>query len=373
MPQKGSKKKKSAQQKQSASRYVLPEFSPIATRSKSSDGNQNNSATPVSVVDSIESSESSTVQSVVSKEIAALEARWDTRMDKMENNMRAALMSRPAPVPCEVSACVASAAAPVTAAQLPPVVPVPTAVQQPSSSRDHIPRASSRSSRSSRSSSSSGSSRSTSRHSTSRSKRHRHRSRRSRSRDHSAERSRRRKNGKYTTLKYLPEFSQVSTYERLVLGNARMALKFYKKDRDITGMLEHIILVAEKAEPGIFDNDALIRYDDSVKLSAYEHGLEQFKKLDPAAIFKHLAYDGTKVAANSKRSSGKRFPNPPRNQQTATSTPSAAGPCYKYNFASGGCRRSRCDYRHVCSACFRPGHVNNDCTNVDRPGNASQK
>ena len=61
-------------------------------------------------------------------------------------------------------------------------------------------------------------------------------------------------------------------------------------------------MLAEKAETGVFETDAIIRS---------ENGLEQFKTLDPAAIVKHLAYDGTKLAANSKKANEKRFSGKP--------------------------------------------------------------
>ena len=66
-----------------------------------------------------------------------------------------------------------------------------------------------------------------------------------------------------------------------------MALKFYKRECDLTGILDHIILLVEKAKTGVFDNHALIRRDDSGKLAAYAKGLLQCKLLDPAAIIKH--------------------------------------------------------------------------------------
>ena len=160
-----------------------------------------------------------------------------------------------------------------------------------------------------------------------------------------------------------------------------MALRFYKKERDISGIFEHLILLAEKAETGVFDSEALIRYDDSVKLLAYEKGLKQFKVLDPAAIVKHLAYDGTKVAANSRRAAGRRFNANNNNNNNSNNNRGGAaasnlpnyGACYKFNLASGDCRRTRCDYRHVCSACGGPGHINADCPNVDRQQGAARK
>ena len=369
-----SSKKKSAQKKQAPARYVVPPMSPVVTRSGSrvADDNINNSATPTSLGPVI-SDDSVFIQSAVSQELKTMEAKWDTRFTRMEDNMRSALCNQSVN---KLPYAASLPSPPLTTASA--AGPTITTVESSSTSSARPGRASRGSSKSSRSPSSSldSSTRSSSGHSSSRSKKRHRRCRRSRnrSRSRSAARDRRRKQGKYTSLKYLPGFTQVSSYERLVLANVRMALRFYKKDRDIKGILDHIILLAEKAEPGVFESDALIRYDESVKQEAYEHGLDQFKKLDPAAIVKHLSYDGTKSAANSRRASGKRF----NSFNKAPAAPSSGnsgnpGPCYKFNFASGGCRRPRCDYKHVCSACFRPGHVNNDCQNVDRPSDGSQK
>ena len=374
MPQKSSKKKKSAQKKQGSPRYVVPPYSRISTCSMVADVNVNNSATPIEqplpTVD-----DSSSIRSVVSQEVKGLEARWDARMALMEDNMRSTLLARPLAIVPDPSPPPVIAPAAPAAQVLPTVTPAVVAAPAPAAvAQGRASRGLSTTSRSS-SSSSGSSARSSSGHGSSHSRRRHRRSHRSRSRsrDRSADGNRRRKHGKYTVLKYLPEFSQVSSYERLVLANVRMSLKFYKNDRDIAGMLEHIILVAEKAETGYFEHDALIRYDESVKQAAYENGLSHFEKLNPAAIVKHLSYDGTKAAANSKRASGKRFNVGGKVQSSGSNSTPGSGPCYKFNFASGGCRRSKCDYRHVCSACFRPGHVNNDCTNVDRSGSGSQK
>ena len=44
-----------------------------------------------------------------------------------------------------------------------------------------------------------------------------------------------------------------------------MGRKLYKKDRDILGFLDHMILIAEKAEKRVFASEALISYDKAVK------------------------------------------------------------------------------------------------------------
>ena len=97
MPQKSNKKKKGGVRKQVGARYAIPPLSPVATRSKTVEGNKNNSATPTSDIVDIESQKddpsavASAISSVVSHEIHSLELKWDARMARLENNMRAAL------------------------------------------------------------------------------------------------------------------------------------------------------------------------------------------------------------------------------------------------------------------------------------------
>ena len=191
-----------------------------------------------------------------------------------------------------------------------------------------------------------------------------------RSRRKQDKRDKRRK-GKFDTSKYLRDGDKLNTYERLVLANLKMARKFYKKERDILGFLDHMILVAEKAEKRVLASEALIGYDESVKESAKENGLKVFKKVDPANIVKHLSYDGTQLAVNSRR---------PNASRTTASRSSASGPnlnhnfaCIKFNFTQSGCKAgSSCRYKHICSACGGSGHSNGDCPNVDRATNSKK-
>ena len=191
-----------------------------------------------------------------------------------------------------------------------------------------------------------------------------HRSRRKQDR-----RDKKRK-GKYDTSKFLREGDKLNTYERLVLANLKMVRKLYKKDRDILGFLDHMILVAEKAERRVFASEALISYDESVKDAAKENGLKAFAVVDPANIVKHLSYDGTQVAVNSRRS------NATRQSSSASKGPNLNHnfACIKFNFAQGGCKEGRsCRYKHICSACGGSGHSNGDCPNVDRERSSSKK
>ena len=127
-------------------------------------------------------------------------------------------------------------------------------------------------------------------------------------------------------------------------------------------MLKHSFLLAEKAVADVFANEALVSYDESVKVAAAEEGIQVFSKLDSAAIVKHLSDDGTRAAKAAKR----RASRPSHTAATSNrGSAVATSACFKFNFASGGCSRSRCNYPHKCSACSGPGDVNADCPNVD--------
>ena len=344
----GRKKKSTNSSKSSGSKpkYSVSPITPVKTRSSSQ-------AAAFPVADpSVPAAPPS-----VASEISALESRFDERMSKMETTIRDSL----------TAAMMSSAATPVpTASTLmpppPPPVVAPAAPPQLPVQQSAVVATPSRSSSLSSTLSVRSRERSTSFESSASSSRNRRSRRSHRSPRRSPRRSSRNKHGKYTTLKYVPEHKVIVTYERLVLANLRMLLKFYKKDRDIKGMLKHSILLAEKADADVFHNDALISYDDSIEALASEEGIDAFSKLDPAAIVKHLSYDGTKAARAAKQrvSSGRQAAAP---RPASSNTTSA---CFKFNFASGGCRRSKCNYPHVCSACSGTGHVNADCPNVDR-------
>ena len=391
----GKAKKKSSSKKnqvQNPPRYVVAPASPVVTRSTDKKSSKKDVTTPPAQSPPSDTSSAPSAPSVSS--LVDLEKKFDNRFSQMETSFRSALS--------EVS--MGAAARPLAAEAVDPAVidPQPAiTVAVPDKGRGRHrhgsscsgrsasprhrhhhrrhrssrhsrnnrrdPSVSSRSSSSS-SSSSSDASRSSSSSSDFSSDRHRHSHRRRRSR-----RSSKDKKSKYDTSKYLREGKKLTTYERLVLANAKMALALYKKKRDIRGFLEHVILVAEKADGPLFAAEALIQYDESVKQTAKEHGLKSFRKIDPANIVKHLSYDGTQVAMNAKRGiqSSKKAPAPASNQKSAGASHDFS--CLKHNFTLGGCRAPSCRFKHICPACASLNHVNADCPNIDRSGGSAKR
>ena len=367
MPSKASKKSKGAkkaagkqQTVQAPAKYTISPPMPCVTRAASAAAGAGltDQAIPslIDVPDQVLQAPVVSHQSLID-----MENRFDAKFSQMETTIRSALVasaSRPTVIQPTITPQVVAAPTPTVTASLPEATPpiAGTHASRSPSRKHHRNGRGHGHSSPARSSSSRGSSSSSS--SSSRS--------RSRSSDH--KRRHRKRHGKYSSLRYLPEFKSVSTYERLVLANLRMLRRFFKKERDISGMLDHFILLAEKAEKDVFIDEALLAYDNSVKERAKEHGLKEFDTLKPSEIVKHLSYDGTK--AGSTKVSRKAVRQQASGGQGGGTT---SGACLKFNFATGGCRRSQCNYKHVCSACSSPGHVNADCPNVDRSGRPSKK
>ena len=250
MPRNKSSKKKSMATK--VSKYVIPPMSPVGTRSKSSrdgDNSQRDVAAPPEPPAAVAVSSAPTEVSTTDTAslVKDLEQRWDVHFAKIETAIRSGLSS-------------SSRASSVHRAAVPPSVPTPT---PPSTSA--VPEAavlvekpkSSKSSRSSR-------------------KRHKHRHRTpspvsssdddagssssssssssesETENDSSSTKKRTKKKGKYDSSRFLPEGKRMDTFERMTLANLKMALKLLKKKRNIKGLLQHMIMVSEKAETGMF-------------------------------------------------------------------------------------------------------------------------
>ena len=185
------------------------------------------------------------------------------------------------------------------------------------------------------------------------------------SEDESTTKKKSKKKGKYDAEKYLDEGDKIDSFERLVLANLRMTLKLFRKKRNIKGLLQHLIMVVEKAATGMFANDSLCKYNEAVRLMAGEKGLYSFGKIDPATIFKFLTYDGTVAAERAKKAAeGSRRSGRGRSGNLFA--------CYAFNYSVEGCKGG-CGYRHVCSSCGAHGHLFADCTTKKPPTGKSAK
>ena len=266
---KGSKKKVASTKASNPAKYVVSPVSPANTRSKSvkpldtdlMDGNvvapeEPTAATPPppSPLKKTKSSRSSAT------DMQDLEDRWDLRLSRMETAIRTGLSQQSCSAGSSTGIGQESTVSPA------PVAP-PAAAVVASGSKSSRSKSSRKGKKKSRartpspalSSDSEGSGVDSDSSDSSAS---------SESESDSDTKTKKKKKGKYNAAKYLDEGDKIDSFERLMLGNLRMAAKLLKKERDIQGLLQHLILIAEKAQSGTFGNDCLCKYDEAVRSAA---------------------------------------------------------------------------------------------------------
>ena len=165
--------------------------------------------------------------------------------------------------------------------------------------------------------------------------------------------TKKKKKGKYDTSKLLDEGDKIYSFERLILANLRMAVKLLKMERNIKGLLQHLVMVTEKAEKVTFASDSLCKYDEAVHATASEKGFRSYGRIDPVTIFKFLTYDGTVAAERAKRAAE-------TNKKQARGCSGPLYDCYAYNNTSEGCKGNG-GFRHICSSCGAQNHLIGEC------------
>ena len=271
----GANRKKSSKKRESAqksSKYVIPDPSPVRTRSKSSTVDEidprnklpsSQPSVPPLVAENTTPPPMDNQSPDAFQLVKALEERWDCRFSKMETAIRTGL-SQNSSSQASVSA---PAAAAVTPAAVPSTAPVAVASSSEKSkklkkkrkSRRRSPSLDSSSEESDYYQSSSAESDSSSDSETEEV-----------SSSKASSKRKSKKKGKYDASRYLDEGDKIDSFSRLILANLRMVLKLFKKKRNLKGLLQHLIMVVEKADTGMFANDSLCRYDEAMRKLASE-------------------------------------------------------------------------------------------------------
>ena len=103
------------------------------------------------------------------------------------------------------------------------------------------------------------------------------------------------------------------------------------------GLIDHLLVMTEKAETGYYQLACLVRYDDECREIASGKGLRLFGGVKPSTVLKFLCYDSTNSARRQHGSqathSGQRKRQEPK------------GFCFKFN--GSGCNTSSCQLKHT--------------------------
>lgn len=166
---------------------------------------------------------------------------------------------------------------------------------------------------------------------------------RRRRRDRSPSKSRDRYN--YENI-FLDEDFVVKSFEGVMLALFKTCADFIEEGLDLSGLVEHGQLLAEKATAGVYVPDAFVGYDKYVRALAGRKGPEMFG--DTSEIVKGCYFN----LENHRDVRALRAKAKSAGQKTGT--------CRRYN-SDNGCFSKGCPYVHRCSGCETYGHPVREC------------
>ena len=144
----------------------------------------------------------------------------------------------------------------------------------------------------------------------------------------------------------------VKNADMLIVCLVRLLRRCYKKGKDVSGLIDHLLVMAEKTETGMYKLECLIGYDDECREHANERGIKTFAEIKPATVLRFLSYDQT-MAAKKQTQAG-------HTGQTQVKKTSQRGFCYDYN-SQVGCDNTACNFRHTCMFCGSNNHGTTNC------------
>ena len=154
----------------------------------------------------------------------------------------------------------------------------------------------------------------------------------------------------FTHKPYIVKGKPVDRFERLMVCSLRMMKDIMASGTDVTGVLTHLIVLAEKAASGYYRVDSIIAYDRATRMTAAESGISKFSVIDNSLVLQHLCYDASvNASVVAKKGSEKQH-----------KSSRSGGVCFRFN-KSSGCEREKCRYVHVCSSCGDGSHGLSSC------------
>ena len=177
------------------------------------------------------------------------------------------------------------------------------------------------------------------------------RRRTSRRRSESADRS---KKGKYDRKRQMERGDTIDNADMLLVYLIRLLRKYYKRGKRVGGLIDHVLVMAEKNETGYYKLASLVGYDDECREVASEKGLKTFGDVKPSTVLKFLCYDSTKSAKNQGVQQGQNQTNPGQRRKSE-----GKGSCFKFN--GSGCHSHSCQFEHACMFCGDTAHGSQGC------------
>lgn len=145
---------------------------------------------------------------------------------------------------------------------------------------------------------------------------------------------------------FLDDDFVVKSFEGVMLALFKTCTDFIEDGLDLSGLIEHGQLLAEKATAGVYVSDAFVGYDKYVRALAGRKGPEMFgdtSEIVKGRYFNLENHKDVRALRGKAKAGGQK-----------------SGTCRKFN-SDVGCLGKGCPYVHRCSGCEVYGHSVKDC------------
>ena len=167
----------------------------------------------------------------------------------------------------------------------------------------------------------------------------------------SAAKDKKKQKRRFLHKNFLQRGESVNDIDSLMMVTFRTMMELQEEGEDVSGILQHGLLLAEKSSKGVYKFEALLSYDELVRKRAGREGLSEFGNVRQEEVMKHFCFDNSIATEQKKASKAK--------------SKRAEKVCLRYN-GDDGCVMKNCFYAHKCLACDDPGHPKRDCKNIKK-------
>ena len=116
---------------------------------------------------------------------------------------------------------------------------------------------------------------------------------------------------------------------------------------DVSGVVKHGLTMAEKASKKVFEVEAFLLYDESVRERAGEAGPTAFGHVNQEDSLRFFSAENMRKATNKAKKKGDKS-------------------CIRFN--DGGCNSKSCYFVHKCVACGDTTHGAKECKSKKKEG-----
>ena len=167
----------------------------------------------------------------------------------------------------------------------------------------------------------------------------------------------RKKKNPFNHVAYVKKGDKIESFELLMVVTFKTIQQLMDAKYDVTGLVKHGLMMAEKASKKVFEVEAFLLYDESVRERAGETGPTAFGQVNQEDSLRFFS------AENMRKASYKAKPTASPGSQLKKRSDKL---CIRYN--DGGCSSKSCFFVHKCVACGDASHGAKECKSKKKEG-----